>query len=195
MKNKILLASLIFCFAVLTALYLKARSLDQKLSQIPLGGDFSIPATNGEFVLSDHKGKMVLLYFGFTFCPDVCPTTLSTVSGVLKKLSESELARLKVLFISVDPKRDDLNKIKNYVDFFHPSIIGATDTEKKVGEIAKLYGVAFEKYYPKQDDDNYTIDHSTSMFLIDRNNKIVELIGHGESVAQIYERLIKYIKD
>ena len=73
--------------------------------------------------------------------------------------------------------------------------MGATATEKEVREIAKLYGVAYEKYYPKADDENYTIDHSTSMFLLDQNNKIAELIGHGESVMQIYERLIKYIKD
>lgn len=165
------------------------------LSSMPIGGDFSIPSTTNTFELKEYRGKVIILYFGYLFCPDICPTTLATLGALTKQMSEVDRKKIQVLFISVDPKRDTLEKIKTYVDFFHPSFIGATDTEENIKEIAKLYAVAYEKHYPKKGGEFYSVDHSTQAFIINKDGKVAELIRHGETANQIQNKINKYIKD
>lgn len=161
---------------------------------MPTGGELSLKKTGGIFKLSEYKGKLVILYFGYTFCPDICPTTLSTIGATLKKLSPQELDQVEAIFISVDPKRDTLDKLDEYTKFFHPKILGVTDDEGKVKRAAQKYGVNYKMFYPKKGDPFYVVDHSTQAFLVNQEGKLAELIQHGTPSDKILAMLKKYLK-
>lgn len=196
MKNKIILSILTITVIALGSYYLQVKSSKLvQLSSMPMGGDFTIPSTVGKFNLKDYRNKVVILYFGYLFCPDICPTTLATLRALTKQMNEADQKKIQVLFISVDPHRDTLPKIKNYVEFFNPSFIGATDSEQNIAKLAKLYGVTYAKYYPNKDSSFYSVDHSTQAFIINKQGKVAELIHHGVTANQIQEKLKKYIKE
>jgi protein SCO1/2 len=193
MKNNIIIASLTIVLIALCLFYVQFRKQTPRLSKMPIGGDFKIESTRGVFNLKDHRGKVVLLYFGFTFCPDICPTTLASLSSVLKALPAKSAQQFEILFISVDPKRDTIDKLKDYVSFFYPQMIGATTTKDKIDKIAKMYGVTYKQFYPENEKSYYTIDHSTQTFIINRQGQVSDLIVHDETGAQIQNKLKKYI--
>lgn len=196
MKNKIIFLILLGIFVGLGTYYFQVKSSKMVvLSSMPIGGDFSIPATTGTFDLKDYRGKVVILYFGYLFCPDICPTTLATLGALTKQMPKADQEKLQVMFVSVDPKRDTISKIKNYVEFFHPKFIGGTDTEEEIAKLAKIYAVAYEKHYPKKGGSFYSVDHSTQAYIINKQGKVAELIRHGETANQIQEKINKYLKD
>lgn len=90
-----------------------------------LGGNFAIPSTKGEYKLQQDRGKVVILYFGFRYCPDICPTMLSSLAAAYRKLSKQEQEKLSIIFISVDSKRDNITGLKEYIEFFHSDFIAA----------------------------------------------------------------------
>ena len=109
------------------------------------GGDFTLTSAAGPVALADLRGKVVLLYFGYTYCPDICPTALATAAAALGSLSEAEAARVAMLFISVDPARDSPAHLREYTAFFHPAIVGVTGSEAEVAAVAARYGVYFAR--------------------------------------------------
>jgi protein SCO1/2 len=96
---------------------------------MPEGGDFTLQSADGPVALKDFRGKVVLLYFGYTYCPDICPTSLAATADGLKELKPDELARVAVILISVDPKRDTPARLKEYARFFHPVFVGDWSAE------------------------------------------------------------------
>ncbi|MCW8987873.1 MAG: SCO family protein, partial [Gammaproteobacteria bacterium] len=110
-----------------------------------IGGDFVLQSAEGPVSLSDYKDKVIVLYFGYAFCPDVCPTSLGLLSLALQKLKPEELKKIQAFFISVDPERDTVDKLKTYTAAFHPSIKGITGTKEQLADIAKRYGVMYMK--------------------------------------------------
>lgn len=200
LKNKKILIpviAFIFMSLVLTLKLLQEKRISQEYMSIdfPTGSDFSLPSTKGTFHLKDHRGKIILLYFGYTFCPDICPTTLSSVGQVLKKLNEDELKQVTTLFIGVDVKRDTLEKLTEYTEFFHPSIIGATGKADELKKIANSFGVNYVIQKPEEGKEYYLVDHSTQLFILDREGKIADMIPHGEKVEDIYNNLKSYFKE
>ena len=165
-----------------------------KLSQKPKGGDFELKSSKGKVSSKDFRGKLLLIYFGYTFCPDICPTTLSVFGKALKKLNESELEKVQPFMISVDPKRDTFEKLDDYVSFFHKKILALTDSEKNVSLVAKKFGVEYKKHFPEKNDPFYVVDHSTQSFLCDKNGKLVEIIKHGATSDEIYALIKKHLK-
>lgn len=116
--------------------------------------------------LSDYKGKLVVLYFGYTFCPDVCPASMSTLAKAIEKLGRKS-DEVQVIMISVDPERDTPDKLAEYVAKFNPSFIGATGTINQISEVAALYGVYFQKD-PGTPETGYLVSHTASVMVIDR---------------------------
>ena len=166
----------------------------EKLSSLPIGGDFKIDYQGAKFDLKQNRGKITVLFFGFTYCPDICPTTLSTMAQALKRFSEEERKQIQVVFISVDPERDTVKRLEEYVNFFNKDFIGITDTTENVAKIAKQYAVGYEKFYPKnKSKDEYTIDHSTQSFIIDKTGLVVELIKHGSKPSLIKTQINRYL--
>lgn len=138
MKHVALILSLAFSFELMAL----------KLSQKPKGGDFVLKSSKGKVSSKKFRGKLMLVYFGYTFCPDICPTTLGVFGKALKKLDSEQLSQVQPIMISVDPKRDTFEKLDDYVSFFHKNILALTDSEKKVRLVAKKYGVEYKKHYP-----------------------------------------------
>ena len=135
-----------------------------------------IAGIGGAFGLTDHRGNRVdettfrgkvrLLFFGFTHCPDVCPTALSLISDLLDRLG-ADAATIQPLFVTVDPERDTAEVLARYVDAFHPSIIGLTGTLAEIEGIAKAFRVYFKKV-PSSSALGYTMDHTATIYVLDR---------------------------
>ncbi|MDD5241115.1 MAG: SCO family protein [Sulfuricella sp.] len=152
------------------------------------GGDFTLRSTNGPVALHDLKGKVVLLYFGYTFCPDICPTSLGFTSQALAALDKTELDKVQMLFVTVDPARDTLEKLKSYTAYFHPGIIGLSGTPEEIAKVAKLYGVD----YAKQNTGSaggYVVDHSAYTYVIAPDGSLFKSLDHGTPPAQVIEAI------
>lgn len=151
------------------------------------GGDFTLKNAQGEAVqLSSFQGKVAVLYFGYTSCPDVCPTTLSIISAGLQELSAAEAAQLQPIFISVDPQRDHGQQMQAYANHFFPSFIGLTGTEKTLQGIAKRYGAFFQRV---ESDSalGYLVDHTSKTYLVSKDGQSVHVLPHDMTKAQLVE--------
>ncbi len=115
--------------------------------------------------LSDLKGKVVLMFFGYTHCPDVCPTALQTLSKTMELLSEEERSRVQVVFVSVDPERDTPEIAQKYAEYFYPTFMGLTGTPEEIRKVAKDYMVYYEKV-KGQSEGGYLVDHTAFIYLI-----------------------------
>ncbi len=149
------------------------------------GGDFTLQSPAGGVSLHDYQGRVVLIYFGYTYCPDVCPTSLS-VMGQAMKLLEGQ-ADVKGLFISFDPERDTLEKLKAYAPFFHPEITGLTSSAPRILEVSTRYGVYYKKVERAEKD--YLVDHTSRIYIIDQEGKLAGVVNHGATPQDIVERV------
>jgi protein SCO1/2 len=127
--------------------------------------------------LADFKGKVVVVFFGYTHCPDVCPTTLSEMAGILKTLGP-EAARLQVLFITLDPERDTPELMASFVPAFDPSFLGLWGEQPDIDKVAKDFKVFAQKIQSK-DGKNYTIDHTAGSYVFDDQGHIRLFVRHG----------------
>ena len=151
-----------------------------------IGGDFKLTEGDGKtFSLSDLKGKVVILSFGYTHCPDVCPTELLTYSDTLKQLGD-QAKDVKVVFVSIDPERDTPEVISKYVKQFNPEFIGLTATgDQSLPVIKQQYRVVSAKVVQKEDSENYLVDHSSGAYLIDKNGEVAIFSPYGSEPATI----------
>jgi protein SCO1/2 len=135
--------------------------------------DFHLVDQDGNpFHLSQLRGKAVLFSFGFTHCPNVCPTTLSDLAKVYQALPAKDREKVQVLFVSIDPHRDKPETMKNYIPYFNDSFIGLTGTEAQVAEAAKAYGAYYEIVHDSSaNPDLYTVNHSALTYLISPDGK------------------------
>ena len=161
---------------------------------IAAGGDFTLQSAKGDVSLKDYRGKLVLLYFGYTFCPDICPTSLAATSEGLKQLKPEELAQVAMIFVSVDPKRDTPDRLKEYVEFFHPAIVGVTGTAESVAEIAKRYGVFYAEQKVETAGGGYVVDHSADTFIVAPDGQLVGKIAHATPPDQVVVAIRKHLK-
>lgn len=162
-------------------------------TQTDTNKDFTLFSLNGPTSLSSFKGKYVLLYFGYTFCPDICPTSLSNVASALKQLTPEQNANIQLLFISVDPERDTPSRLQEYVTFFNPSFIGLTADQTSITDVTAQYNVIYAKQPAKSGSEAYSIDHSAMLYVLDRNGKQIDQIGHDANPDQIAATLSKYL--
>ena len=154
----------------------------------PAGGDFVLQGPEGPIALADFRGKVVFLYFGYTFCPDVCPTALSLLAQALSGLTPDELERAQGMFVSVDPERDTMEVLKAYPPFFHPKIVGVTGSAEQVAQVAKQYGASYMKQKP-DGDAPYSVDHSSFTYLIDTQGKLAAVLPHGTQPQEIVDQV------
>ena len=152
--------------------------------------DFSLNSPEGRLSLSDLKGQVVLIFFGFTACPDVCPISLSTISQVFNKLNKKELVRAKALFITLDPERDKVELMREYTSFFHGNIIGLTGQPSKISEVTQLYRVKYKRKTLESSALGYVINHSADIYLIDAFGMMIEQYPHDVD-AEVLVRKIR----
>ncbi len=156
------------------------------LAEAPSGGDFVLEAPDGPFRLQDHRGKVVLIYFGYTFCPDICPTNLALMAQALNAMTEEELTRVQGAFVSVDPDRDTLNLLAAYADHFHPAIVGMTGEPDDLAEIARRYGAAYRKV-EGESRGGYLVDHSSNTYVIAPDGSLHAILPHATPPQQILD--------
>jgi protein SCO1 len=162
-------AGLALCFG---AVLIVAGRLSSPVAQIAaIGGAFKLTDQNGQVVTDqDLKGHPSLVFFGFTHCPDVCPTTLFEVSEVLRALGP-DADRTRALFVTVDPERDTPRVMKDYLSSFDPHLSGLTGDPAEIAAVAKAYRVYFKKV--PQEDGGYTLDHTAIVYLMDKTGRFV----------------------
>ena len=151
--------------------------------------DFNLSSAEGVVSLKDLRGSVVLLFFGFTSCADVCPISLATISHAFSNLNDDELKLSKSLFISLDPERDSLEKLKKYTGYFHPNIIGVTGTKKELGMVAEIFGVNFEKKDSPDSALGYVIYHSSTIFVIDQQGILRKTIPHNTNSKLLSDQI------
>jgi protein SCO1/2 len=143
-----------------------------------IGGPFQLTTQDGKPLSdADLKGTPFAVFFGFTHCPEVCPTTLWELSQALQKLGP-DANRIKVLFVSLDPARDTPELLKSYLSSFDPHIIGLTGSEDAIAKLAKAYKVYWRKV--PTDNGDYTLDHSAIVYLMDANGAFTGTIAYQE---------------
>jgi len=156
--------------------------------------DFSLTDHNGQpRKLADFRGKLVALFFGYTNCPDVCPTTMTDLAAAIKLLGP-EGSKVQVLFVTVDPERDSAALLKQYVPAFNPTFLGLRPTPEQLKSLAAEYKVVFQKN-PGLDQGNYLMDHSAGTYVYDPQGRLRLLMSYGTSaqlIARDLETLLKH---
>jgi len=180
--------------AIAVALGLSAVSLYRELTerdaglQASIGGPFELVSAGGERVSDGRfRGRYMLVYFGYTFCPDVCPTELATMSQALDLLGEAARV-VQPVFITVDPARDTVAVLAEYRPHFHPSFTMLTGSEGEIAAVAKAYRV----YYARAgdaDDENYLMDHTSFVYLMDENGRYVTHFGPDVGPEEMAKRI------
>jgi len=156
-------------------------------------GNFTLTGTNGEpFQLKDLRGNIVLLFFGYTSCPDACPTTLAKLQRAFNLLSKEQIDDVRTLFISVDPERDKPKVLKEYVEYFGVNAIGLTGTKAEIDNVVKAYHAHY-LIIPGQTSNWYSINHTTTVFLHDKQGKVRYRFLYEETPEQLAEAIRKHI--
>jgi protein SCO1/2 len=158
-----------------------------------IGGNFNLVDHNGRAVTLDtFKGKPTLIYFGFTYCPDVCPTSLLLMETALEKLGPDGPKKANALLITIDPERDTQKLLKDYVTNFGATFLGLTGTPEQVAAAAKAFRVYYQKVPGKQGGP-YLMDHSSIVYVLDRNGRFVTHFTHeakAEAIAAVVAKLL-----
>jgi protein SCO1/2 len=150
-----------------------------------------LESVSGNPKLSEFEEPLLVLYFGYTFCPDACPTALAKMVHVFQKLEDSDhLSKFKFLFISVDPERDNVDRLKDYLSHFDDRFIGLTSDETTIQKLSNSIGVSYHKHQPKEPGGYYTIDHTTRFFVINKSGKIVGTIKDELPINKISDEIL-----
>jgi len=155
--------------------------------------DFVLTDENGRpFRLSQLRGKVVLLFFGYTHCPDACPTTMAKLARAGKLLGK-DADRVVTLFVSVDPGRDTPDVLKHYLDYFHIKSFGLTGTKNEIDAVVKQYGARYEI---EQSDSaaGYHVNHSTDLYLLDQKGELVRTFGYNDGIQVIVDGIRPLLK-
>ena len=151
-----------------------------------IGGPFTMVDDTGKTVTeADFADKPTAMFFGFTRCPDVCPTTLFELAGLMEKLGP-EADKLNYVFVSVDPERDTPEIMHDYIASFDERIVGLTGTKEQMAKMAKVYRVYYQRI---PTDDGYTMDHTATFYLMDRDNQLAGTLDYHESSDVALQKL------
>lgn len=194
--HRLIRAAVLFtAAAVFSGLFVFAK-LDRQPAPKPAASSNAVAGVSvgGAFSLTDHTGKAVtekdyagyyqLVFFGFTYCPMICPTTLSNIAEAMGKLDEAQRARLKTLFVTVDPERDTVAQMAIYVAQFHPDIIGLTGSKEQTDAMVKAYRVYAQKTQENGVTD-YSMNHSGYIYLMSPDGQLLEILSSETSAAAL----------
>ncbi len=177
-------------FAIQSGHFGPVAGSSRDASQPKIGGPFELVNHWGDKVTSaDYSDGYMLLSFGYTYCPDVCPTTLSTISTALDILG-GDASKITPLFVTVDPERDTPQYLQEYLQHFHPAIVGLTGDPNQIKKVTKAYGVYYAKVQEDgADPDDYLMDHTSLVFLMDKEGRYKAHFSHGGDAETMAARL------
>ncbi len=178
---------------VVLAMTTERSALNENLPD-ELGGDFSLQSNHslgneGVISLQQFRGQVVLVYFGFLSCPEVCPASMGIYQQTLNKLTTEELEKVQPLLISIDPKRDSLKALEVFSEYYHPKIIGLTGTEKEVRQVANQYGAYFKAVPSESERLDYVFDHTSRYYVIDQQGKLIDAMRHSTTANELAARI------
>lgn len=196
--------SLVICLAVLCWLagnpsYAGGRpsKADPDLVQVapfPVGGDFRLRSARGPETLDSLRGQVVLLFFGYITCPDVCPTTLGTLQQATARLTPEEQSQLRIAFVSLDPERDTPAILKDYVAAFPVPALGLTGSRAQIDAMVERYGAQYFRVALPGSGMGYGIDHSAAVYLLDQRGRLRLLLRHTASPARFADEIRRLLR-
>lgn len=184
-------------FAALTLLLLIGISIFQLMQPPALRGtvieppkpmpNFTLQSVDGPVSLSDFRGKIVVLYFGYTSCPDVCPTTLANLRRALNDLGE-KADEVQVILVAVDWQKDTPERVASYLSAFHPDFVGLSGTQEQIDAVTKDFGI-FYQINPPDENGYYTVDHTATTLVLDREGGLILTWRYGMTADEFLEDL------
>jgi len=163
-----------------------------------IGGDFTLVDEDGKVFSSDSlKGKYRILYFGYTFCPDACPTDMAVLGKAMRQLDAKDpalSAKIQPLFVSVDPARDTPAVLKQFTDAFYPRLVGLTGSDAQIAKIAKQYAISYRKDPAPAGASGYLMDHPRVAFLFDPDGKPIEMLPVDANADAVVADLEKWVR-
>lgn len=187
------IASLIAFYQIKSESKDSATSHNKNIVSKNFGGPFTLTDHTGKPVTDqDYEGQYRLIYFGFTYCPAICPTELQRINNVLKDLGEDG-QKIQPLFITIDPERDTVEVMKNYVELFHPRLIGLTGTQAQIDQVKKAYKIYAAKVQDETMSD-YTMDHSSFIYFLDPDDTLIRIFKMDDSVKYMVDTVQNFLK-
>ena len=182
----------IFLFIMLP-IFLSIEKKDDKYVSSFKGSSFSLKDISNKIITEESfNGPVTVLFFGFTYCPDVCPITLNKINLVMNKLDKKDLDKLKVFFISIDPERDTPEVLKDYLSSWENKFYGITGEPEKIFLLSRSWGILSEKIF-SDDGTNYNVNHSSSVIIL-KNGKYADRITHNEDLNKTLKIFKKYLR-
>jgi len=159
-----------------------------------IGGDFTLQGYQGNVSLSDYRGKVVMVYFGFTHCQEICPMSMGVIRNTLIQLNEDELKKVQVILVSFDPTRDTLKALDDYSKQYHANIVGVTGTPEQIDEVVADYGAYYklagiELNEMEALDFDYAFRHSSRYYIINPAGEVVDAMRHSSTPNEILARI------
>ncbi len=165
---------------------------DRVLAARPEGGDFVLQSAAGPVDTRALRGNVLLVYFGYLNCPDVCPISMAAGAAALNALTPAERARTKMIMISVDPERDTPAKLKEYAAYFHPEMIGVVGSAEQTVVVARSFGAGYVRQ-PARPDGGYAVDHGSQTFVVGPDGKLMGLLPLGVLTDQVVAAVRKLL--
>ena len=192
-RQKLIFALVVLLIAAVTGLgalwLMRGPGGPISLGEALVGGPFTLTDQNGKRVTDqDFRGKYMLIFFGYTYCPDVCPGELQVMSAALDELGPKG-EKIQPIFITIDPARDTPEALKVYVTNFHPRMVGLTGSEADIAAVAKAYRVYYAKAKGAENTPDYLMDHSTILYLMGPDGKFVKHFTYSTDVKALVEGL------
>lgn len=182
-KYSLIIIAALLALLLALALWLRGTPAPAR-NILPAGGDFILQSADGPIDTKNLRGKVLLVFFGYTNCPDICPASLSAGAQALNALTPEERERVRLLMVSVDPERDTPQRLKEYTAYFHPSMTGVTGSPAEIARIAGAFGAGYIKQ-PVRADSTYAVDHTASAFLVGSDGRLAAVLDLGTPTEQI----------
>ncbi|MEM7360521.1 MAG: SCO family protein [Pseudomonadota bacterium] len=158
---------------------------DRPSSISELGGDFTLQHHEGEVSLSDFTDKVVVMYFGFTSCPEVCPNSMGVISAAFNRMDQASQDQVQGLLVSLDPSRDSLANLAEYAEFYHHKIIGLTGSQDSITAVTNQYGAYYDFADISRAGEDYAIEHSSRYYVIDQQGRLVAAMRHSTTPNEL----------
>lgn len=163
-----------------------------RLAALPAGGDFVLQGPAGTVDTRQLRGKLLLIYFGYANCPDICPASLAVMNQALNEMTPTMRSQIQPLMVSVDPERDTPEKLVAYTSYFHPSLIGLVGSPEETATVAKAFGAGYMRQ-PTRTDGSYAVDHSGITYVVDKSGKLVATVPIGMSASEFSAIIRKHL--
>ena len=192
-RPRVSLAGLICALTFVALLVAGMPKADADTGAAPAGGDFTLRSVEGPVNLGDLRGKVVLLFFGYTSCPDICPLSLLRIGNCLASLEEEQAEQVSALFVTLDPGRDTVERMHQYAGFFHPGIIGLTGDTEAIDDVTTRYGIGWERKASPESALGYSISHPDTILLVDAEGALAGEVRGDEGGEALRTKVLELL--